>query len=184
MNVASKSDLELLEHMIGKRAALKVRGTRLSVLFGQDAGHPILHIALELVKRLLQEEMEKGEVCTSPANVAHYCKAHFKTYESEAFVALFLDARHRIIEIVEMFRGTLTGAAVYPREIVREALRKNAAALIIAHNHPSGIADPSFADRELTERIRTSLALVDIRLLDHIIVGGSDTLSFAERGWC
>lgn len=104
-------------------------------------------------------------------------------YDYEVFLAVYLDARHRVIAIEELFRGSLTGAAVYVGQVVRRALQNNAAALVVSHNHPSGVAEPSSADRELTERLRQALALVEIRLLDHVVVSGSTMCSFAERGW-
>ena len=103
--------------------------------------------------------------------------------EREVFAAVFLDTRHRLIEYAELFQGTIDGAEVHPREVVRHALRCNAAAVIVAHNHPSGTVDPSAADRAVTERLKQALALVDVRVLDHVIVGGCETLSLAERGW-
>ena len=103
--------------------------------------------------------------------------------EREVFAAVFLDTRHRLIEYAELFQGTIDGAEVHPREVVRKALRCNAAAVIVAHNHPSGVVDPSAADRVVTTRLKQALALVDVRLLDHFIVGGRQSLSMAEKGW-
>jgi DNA repair protein RadC len=108
---------------------------------------------------------------------------HFAGKEHECFVVLFLDSQHRLIVVEELFRGTIDGAAVYPREVVKAALRHNAAALVLSHNHPSGVAEPSAADRALTERLRSALAVVDVRTLDHVVVGGTAAVSFAERGW-
>ena len=101
----------------------------------------------------------------------------------EVFAALFLDTRHRVICFEELFSGTIDGASVHPREVVRRALAHNAAAVILSHNHPSGVAEPSDADRRVTERLRDALSLVDVRVLDHIVVGDRETASFAERGW-
>ncbi len=103
--------------------------------------------------------------------------------EREVFAAVFLDSRHRLIEYVELFHGTIDGAEVYPREVVRHAIRCNAAAAIVAHNHPSGSLEPSAADRAVTTRLKQALALIDVRLLDHVIVGGLQTVALAERGW-
>ncbi len=103
-------------------------------------------------------------------------------YEREVFAALFLDAKHRLIQYVELFQGTIDSTAVYPREVVKEALRLNAAAAIVAHNHPSGNREPSEADKSITRRIKEALALVDVRALDHIIIAGTQSVSFAERG--
>ena len=118
----------------------------------------------------------------APAAVRDCLRIHFAGREYESFVALWLDSQHRLIVADELFRGTLTQTSVYPREIVKAALRHNAAAVIFAHNHPSGVTDPSQSDRMLTDALKQSLALVDVRVLDHFIVAGSQTMSFAERG--
>lgn len=115
-------------------------------------------------------------------NALPYLIAKLGGFEHEVFSALFLDAKHRLIQYVEMFRGTIDSASVYPREVVKEALRLNAAAVIFAHNHPSGNPEPSQADKVLTQRLKEALALVDVRSLDHIIVAGQSTVSFAELG--
>jgi DNA repair protein RadC len=101
----------------------------------------------------------------------------------EVFACIYLDNQHRVLAFDELFRGTIDGASVYPREVVKAALKRNAAALILAHNHPSGVAEPSAADRQLTRRLKDALALVDIRVLDHVVVGDGETVSLAERGW-
>lgn len=119
---------------------------------------------------------------SSPTAVKEYLRAKLAGFEHEVFAVLFMDTHHRLIEYAEMFRGTIDGASVYPRELVKEALRLNAAAVIISHNHPSGNPEPSGADRALTQRLKEALGLVDVRVLDHIIVAGTDTTSFAERG--
>ena len=113
--------------------------------------------------------------------VAHYYFAP-NSLEHEVFAVLFLDTQHRLIEYSELFRGTIDSASVYPREVLKEALRLNAAAVIVSHNHPSGNPEPSAADKSLTKRLREALAMVDVRVLDHIIVGGTETTSFAEQG--
>ncbi len=119
----------------------------------------------------------------SPANAVRYLQAMYAGRDYETFTVLFLDKRHRLIECVEMFRGTLDGSAVYPREVVKEVLWRGAAAIVISHNHPSGIAEPSVADERITEALRNALALIDVRVLDHIIIGnGGRYCSFAERG--
>lgn len=118
----------------------------------------------------------------APARTREFLKLQLATREHEIFAALFLDNRHRLIEYVELFRGTIDGASVHPREVVKEALARNAAAVIFAHNHPSGVAEASQADELITRRLRDALALIDIRVLDHIIIGDAGTLSFAERG--
>lgn len=117
-----------------------------------------------------------------PVAVRKYLSAKLADFEHEVFAVLFLDTQHRLIEYSELFRGTIDSASVYPRELVKEALRLNAAAVIVSHNHPSGNPEPSGADKVLTQRLREALALVDVRTLDHIIVAGGSTISFAERG--
>ena len=119
---------------------------------------------------------------TSPEDTRRYLRLQLAEREAEVFCVLFLTNRHRVIAFEEMFRGTIDGASVHPREVVKQALRLNAAAVILAHNHPSGVAEPSRADEAITRRLRDALALVDIRVLDHLIVGGCEITSFAERG--
>ena len=131
---------------------------------------------------MVDQTLQRDEVFTSPAVVKNYLCAKLAGYEHEVFAVLFLDNRHRLIEYVELFRGTIDGASVYPREVVKEALARNAAAVIVSHNHPSGSPEPSAADRALTANLRQALALVEVRLLDHIVVGGNDTAAFSERG--
>ncbi|WP_368994573.1 DNA repair protein RadC [Citrobacter freundii] len=137
---------------------------------------------LEAARRVIDQKMLRGAEFTSPAAVKEYLRAKLAGFEHEVFAVLFMDTQHRLIEYAEMFRGTIDGASVYPRELVKEALRLNAAAVIVSHNHPSGNPEPSGADRTLTQRLKEALGLVDVRVLDHIIVGGTDTTSFAERG--
>lgn len=133
--------------------------------------------------RVLEQRMTYGPVMQSPADPRRYLSLHFAGAQREIFACLFLDTRHRVIEFEELFRGTIDGASVHPREVVRRALAHNAAAVILAHNHPSGIAEPSRADRHITERLTDALALVDVRVLDHLVVGDGEVVSFAERGW-
>jgi len=141
-----------------------------------------LAAAIELARRSLQEGLKAGSALTSPGAVRDYLRLALAARGHEVFVVLFLDAQHRVLRSTELFRGTLTQTSVYPREVVRAALAANAAAVIFAHNHPSGIAQPSQADELLTRQLREALALVEIRVLDHFIVAGNQTLSFAERG--
>ena len=138
--------------------------------------------AIELARRALQEEMRKSSALTSPGAVRDYLRLALSRREEEVFVCLWLDAQHRVIDIQEAFRGTLTQTSVYPREIVKAALARNAAAVIFAHNHPSGVAQPSQADELLTRNLKEALALVEVRVLDHFIVAGNQAISFAERG--
>jgi DNA repair protein RadC len=142
-----------------------------------------LAAVVELARRALREEVRGREVLNSPGKVREYLRLSLGHAPQERFVALFLDAQNRLIDDRELFRGTLTQTSVYPREVVKEALRHNAAAVIFAHNHPSGAAEPSRADELLTRALRDALALVDVKVLDHIIVAGPGaTVSFAERG--
>jgi DNA repair protein RadC len=141
-----------------------------------------LGAALELARRTLQEQLTTGTALTSPGAVRDYLRLAIGGREYEVFVCLWLDAQHRVISFQEPFRGTLTQTSVYPREIVKAALAANAAAVIFAHNHPSGAAQPSQADELLTRNLREALALIDVKVLDHFIVAGAQSLSFAERG--
>jgi DNA repair protein RadC len=138
--------------------------------------------AMELARRSLQDGMRSASALTSPGAVRDYLRLAIAGREHEVFVCLWLDAQHRVISFDELFRGTLTQTSVYPREIVKAGLRANAAAVIFAHNHPSGVAQPSQADELLTRNLKEALSLVDIKVLDHFIVAGHQTLSFAERG--
>lgn len=174
------SDTELLGRLVGVRQAKSIYKGSLASVF--TSGHDTPSIARELVKRWLCEEMKAGDALNSPGAVREYLKLHFTGREYESFVAIFLDAQHRVIDVDELFRGTLTQTSVYPREVVKAALKHNAAAVIFAHNHPSGVAEPSQADRMLTDALKNALALVDVRCLDHFIVAGVEVLSFAERG--
>lgn len=138
---------------------------------------------MELAKRFLSRQLACESVVTSPQATTLYLHNIFCGREREVFVVMFLDNQHRVICAEEMFSGTINCVDVYPREIVREALKANAAAIILAHNHPSGVAEPSAADRTLTEKVIGACALLEIRVLDHIVVGQGQSVSFAERGW-
>jgi DNA repair protein RadC len=134
-------------------------------------------------RRLLERQLRNpGEAINSPASVTDYLLLRLALKPHEVFCVLTLDNRHRVLDFQEMFRGTIDNTTVYPREIVKEVLRVNAAAVILAHNHPSGIPEPSDADRLITRRVRDALELVDVRLLDHFIVGGTKAVSLASRG--
>jgi DNA repair protein RadC len=132
--------------------------------------------------KILDARMRTGEALSSPDAVRTYMRLKLAGLEHEVFVTIFLDAQNRVITAEEMFRGTPTQTSVYPREVVKAALRCNAGAAIFAHNHPSGVCEPSHADELLTNSLKAALALVDVRVLDHFVVGGSSVLSFAERG--
>ena len=141
-----------------------------------------LQASIEISRRQLTERLRAGPSLASPRATSDFLIAKLRDLEHEVFCCLYLDKRHRLIEFEELFRGTIDGASVHPREIVKLALQHNAAAIIVAHNHPSGIAEPSQADEIITLRIKEALALVDIRLLDHIVVGDGICVSLAERG--
>lgn len=141
-----------------------------------------LQAALELGRRYLEASLKRDAVLNSPDGTRAFLKARLRPYSREVFACLFLDNRHRVIFFEELFSGTIDGASVHPREVVKRALFHNAAAVIFAHNHPSGVAEPSHADRAITLRLRDALALVDVRVLDHFVVGDSEVVSFAERG--
>ena len=141
-----------------------------------------LAAAVELIRRSLVEEATAGDALTSPQAVRDYLRLTLRARPYEVFVGIFLDSQNRLLATEEMFRGTLAQTSVYPREVVKAALARNAAAVIFAHNHPSGVAEPSRADELLTQALKQALALVDIRTLDHFVVAGSHLVSFAERG--
>ena len=137
---------------------------------------------LSRARRVLSQRVRRGATMSSPQAVKDFLSLEIGVLEHEVFCVLFLDAQHRIIALKQMFRGTVTQTSVYPREVVKEALGCNAAAVILAHNHPSGADEPSRADEFLTQTLKTALALVDVRVLDHLVVAGADACSFAERG--
>lgn len=137
---------------------------------------------LDAARRVLARRVRRGTVLTDSQVVRDYLRMKLADLEHEVFVVLLLDMQHRLIDYVELFRGTIDSTEVHPREVVKVALAKNAAAVLIAHNHPSGVAEPSMADRVMTARLAQALALVDVRVLDHFIVGDGDVMSFAERG--
>ena len=141
-----------------------------------------MQAVLEMSRRALNEEMSAGDALNSPRAVRDYLQLLLRSRQQEVFMVIFLDAQHRVVAHEELFQGTLTQTSVYPREVVKRALFHNAAAVILAHNHPSGVAEPSQSDRMLTDALKQALALVDVRVLDHFIVAGSGCLSFAERG--
>jgi len=153
--------------------------------FARDSSLPgcrRLATSLALAQELLAEEMTAGPVFDSPAAVRDFLKLHFAGQPHESFVVMYLDAQHRLIAIEDLFRGTLAQTSVYPREIARRALHHNAAALIVAHNHPSGAAEPSRADEALTSALKASLSLLDVRVLDHLVIAGNLATSLAQRG--
>ena len=142
----------------------------------------VLKALPELARRYYAESLPCGESIRSPADTESFLKARMRDLGHELFCCLFLDNRHRVLRFDELFRGTIDGTSVYPREVVKEALAINAAAVILAHNHPSGVAEPSQADERITRRLKSALELVDIRLLDHLIIGDGAATSLARRG--
>ena len=174
----------MLKHYGSLRALLAAEQKDLCGMKGLGpAKYAQLQAALEMARRHLGEPLERGKPLADPAATRRYLQARLRDIPYEVFACLHLDNRHRLIAFEELFRGTIDGASVPPREVVRQALKHNAAALIFAHNHPSGVAEPSDADRRLTTRLKDALALVDIRVLDHFVVGDGEVSSFAERGW-
>ena len=141
-----------------------------------------VHAVLELHARWMEARLRRDGALTAPNLTRRYLEARLRGRRNEVFVAVFLDSRHRPIAYEEIFNGTLDGATVHPRVVVRRALMHNAAALVVAHGHPSGVAEPSVADRAITKRLAEALALVDVRLIDHFVVGDGASVSFAERG--
>jgi len=184
--VRGKTAVELARELLGRFggiAGLLGAGSALAGVKGLGAAKSAqLGAAIELARRSLHEQLSSGTALTSPGGVRDYLRLALGGREHEVFVCLWLDAQHRVISYQEAFRGTLTQTSVYPREIVKAALAANAAAVIFAHNHPSGIAQPSQADELLTRNLKEALGLVDVKVLDHFIVAGSQAISFAERG--
>ena len=186
----------LLALLLGEEAASPLAGRSLIDVFALHAGRTdlneskasygalhVLEASKELMARALAETMHLGDCLADPATVRDYLRLRLASLPHEIFMVLLLDAQNRLIDDFELFRGTLTQTSVYPREVVKLALATNAAAVVFAHNHPSGVAEPSTADEALTRSMKSALALVDVRVLDHFIVAGTVTpLSFAERG--
>lgn len=181
------SALELARRLLTQYAGLGgvLRAERASLLACDGVGvskYAQLRAALELARRQALQVLGSSDVLTSPEETRRFLQYHLGGHSREVFSCLFLDSQHRVLRCEDLFFGTLDGAAVYPREVAVRALQYNAAAVIFAHNHPSGVAEPSNADRRITERLCSALALLDIRVLDHIIVGRGREFSFAEEG--
>lgn len=175
---------ELLVRFGGLRALLEAPPAEFCRSPGLGlAKYAQMQAGLEMARRHLAEQIARGDVLSDPGATRRFLQLRLRHQPHEIFACLYLDNQHRVLDFEELFRGTLDGASVYPREVVKAALRHNAAALIFAHNHPSGIAEPSTADRSLTRRLREALSLVDIRVLDHLVVGDGEVVSLAERGW-
>lgn len=149
---------------------------------GGPAKRAELLAVLELARRAMAQQLKQREVFSSPGAVKHYLQLHLAAREHEVFAVLFLDAQNRLLAMEELFRGTLTQTSVYPREVVLRSLKHGAAAVVLAHNHPSGTVQPSRADEALTQTLKAALALVDVRVLDHVIVAQGEALSMAEKG--
>lgn len=196
MPIRSLPNATLLGLLLGEATAAPLAGKSLADLFNlrsrpltiretgsDDRAERILDAAKELLARALSEEMQEGEVLSSPDKVRDFLRLRLAERPHEVFMVLLMDVQHRLLADVELFRGTLTQTSVYPREVVKLALSHNAAAVIFAHNHPSGVPEPSQADIHLTNALRQALSLVDVRTIDHIVVGGNASpVSFAERG--
>lgn len=182
--VAGKTAVDLARELIaefgGLRSLLQAERKAFCRAAGLgDAKFTQLQAVLEMGRRHLAESLARGEAFTSVEITQRFLAAHLRDYPHEVFAVLFLDTRHRMLAFEKLFHGTIDGASVHPREVVRRALHHNAAALILAHNHPSGVAEPSPADIAITRRLKTALELVDVRLLDHVIVGDGEQHSLA-----
>ena len=174
---------QLLARFGGLRKLLNSNGDELGAMPGVGNARLATFKALrELARRYFEETLPVGEAIRSPADTETFLLARLRDRPHEVFCCLYLDNRHRVLRFEELFRGTIDGTSVYPREVVKQALAVNAAAIILAHNHPSGVAEPSQADERITRRVKSALELVDIRLLDHIVVGDGVSTSLASRG--
>ena len=191
--IEAMSDVDLLGMLVGSQTAAQLlEGASGSLAKLLNESPPTvdvqprvrtkLQVAKELVRRSLAEAIRHRDVLSSPASVRDFLRMTLAGRDYEVFMVLFLDAQNRVLSPEEMFRGTLTQTSVYPREVVKRSLVNNAAAVIFAHNHPSGVAEPSHADQLLTRSLRSALALVDVRVLDHFVVAGNGVTSFAELG--
>lgn len=187
IGVAGKSAVDLARDLLQEYGGLRplleasqpefCRGLGLG-----NAKYAQLQAVLEMGRRHLSATMKSGDLLTSPDLVRQYLSAQLRHQLREVFAVLFLDNQNRLITYEELFFGTIDGASVYPREVVRRAMAHNAAAVILAHNHPSGVAEPSQADQRITQRLQAALELIDVRVLDHMVVGDTEVISFAERG--
>ena len=186
MTLSTKTNLELLACVVGQEAAERTYDGTLASLFAvagaNDSDRQKLLAARELIARSLEEELHQAASVSSSEQAEEYLRFRFAGQPHESFIALFVDSQNRLIEAEELFRGTLTETAVYPREVLKRALELNAAGVIFAHNHPGGTLEPSEDDLRLTKHMKKALALVDIDVLDHLVVVGSKVVSFADRG--
>jgi DNA repair protein RadC len=180
---ATKLAERLLSRFGGLRGLLHADATEIISERGIGAARAgVIRSLPEIARRYYQETLPVGEAIRSPSDTETFLQSKMRHLGHELFCCLYLDNRHRVLRFDEMFRGTIDGTSVYPREVVKEALKINAAAVILAHNHPSGVAEPSQADERITRRLKSALELVDIRLLDHLIIGDGRATSLAARG--
>lgn len=182
-----KSAVDLARDLLNDFGSLKALLDADRERFCQSVGlgpakYAQLQAVLEMARRHFCEILQRGDALTSPDITRAYLSAQLRGYSYEVFACLFLDNQHRVLKLEELFRGTIDSASVYPREVAKAALQHNAAAVIFAHNHPSGISEPSQADRHITDKLKQALALFDIRVLDHFIIGDGLPYSFAENG--
>ncbi|MBX3676765.1 MAG: DNA repair protein RadC [Rhodocyclaceae bacterium] len=188
VGVKGASAVDLARTLIGHFGSLRrlfaASASEFSGIQGMGvAKYAQLQAVLELARRALREELKAGDALSSPRAVRDYLRLTLSSLPHEVFMVLLLDAQNRLITAVELFRGTLTQTSVHPREVVKLALSHNAAGVLLAHNHPSGVAEPSRADEALTQALKQALALVEVKLLDHFIIAGqAEPLSFAEKG--
>ncbi len=174
---------ELLEHYKGLRQLIDADEKQFCQIKGLGpVKYAQIQAAIELGRRYLQSELEIGDAFTSPEQTREFLTLKLRAYPYEVFSCLYLDNRHRLLSFDELFRGTIDSAQVHAREVVRAALKHNAAAVILSHNHPSGVAEPSQSDINLTQELKKALQLVDVRVLDHLIIGSGEAISLAERG--
>lgn len=185
--VAGKTAVDLARNLLTEFGSLRtiLKADLTAFCEGEGLGpakFTQLQAVLEMSRRNMQEKMTKGDILSSPDDTRRFLEASLRNYEHEVFAALFLDNRHQVICFRELFTGTIDGASVYPREVVKLALQLNAAAIIFTHNHPSGISRPSESDKDITRTLKNALAMVEVRVLDHFIVGDDGGYSFAEHG--
>lgn len=185
--VSGMSAVELARNLLEQFGSLRALIEAKQKQFCQHHGlgpakYVQLQAVVEMSRRHLESTLSRGDALTDAHSTKLYLQQQLRHYQHEVFACLFLDNKHRMIRYEELFRGTIDAANVYPREVVKQALHHNAAAVIFAHNHPSGVAEPSQADYSITERLKSALATVDIRVLDHIVIGDGETVSFAELG--
>ncbi|QYJ85832.1 DNA repair protein RadC [Shewanella mesophila] len=174
----------MIGHFGGLRALMTANQSEMCVICGVGpVKYAQLKAAIEISKRISKENLQRGKILTDPDLTRDYLMRQLADRAYEVFAILLLDSQHRVIQFVELFRGTIDSASVYPREVVSLVLEKKAAAVIVCHNHPSGVAEPSHADRRITERLKYALATIDVSLLDHMVIGDREIVSFAERGW-